>query len=182
MNLKRSSISAILCITTIILSFARLSFSTDKELSQSLSEQLLHKTFTDAEIGAIAYLEGGKLLPGQLVLMRKAPSAWIFGVLNKQIKNDTFEVQGFERSALYKAVKVEALKAVLPFWRYLYQPTQCIQQFEAIVDERLAYYKKHGVPDGHGMVVSPGTRVAFLAIFTGVIVHYSGMCLEAYIN
>lgn len=163
----RYSLALLILSALTILSVPQVSFSFDQEQKESLSELLLHKTFTDSEVKAFAYLEGSNFIPGQLVLMRKATSAWVFGILKKCLKNDTYEVSGIDQSKLYQAVKIDALKAVLPFWQYLFQPTQNLNTFEQVVDERLAYYKKNGAPDGHGMIVPAGSMVIFFGDFNG---------------
>ena len=53
------------------------------------------------------------------------------------------------------------------FWRYLYQPTQSLNKFEQLVDGRLAYFKKHGAPNGHGMVIPAGSKIAFIGDLHG---------------
>ena len=82
-----------------LLSLSRMSLSADQELSQNISDGF-SKTFTDSEMRAISYLEGGKLVTGQLVLVRKAPSAWVFGILGRQLKDETFEILGLNRLAI----------------------------------------------------------------------------------
>jgi hypothetical protein len=156
-----------LCTALVLLGSAGLSAVTAYEKVENLSQLLVHKTFTDSEVRAISCAEGAKFLPGQLVLVRKAPSAWIFGKIQKQLKNETFDIQTLHQATVYRGVKKEALKAVLPFWRYLYQPTQNITTFEQIIDGRLAGFKKHGVASGHGMIIPAGSKIAVIGDLHG---------------
>lgn len=165
MNFKYS-LALILFMSCFLLSGALLSYTIDQK-DQSLAETLLNKTFNDSEISAFVHMEGGKFVPGQLILIRKAPSAWVFGILQNKLRQDLYDVQGLGRPVFYKNVKAEAVRAVLPFWRYLYQPTQSLDQFNRVVDERLAYFKKNGAPNGHGMVIPAGCKIALLGDLHG---------------
>lgn len=163
-NIKQS-VAIMTCVGIVILSFACICLANDKR-PDSLSG-LLHSTITDTQMQTFVQFEGGCLTPGQVVLMRKTPAAWVFGILQKQLKNDAFDVRSLHEPGTIRSVKINAIRSVRPFWANLLKPMQNLHSFEQLVDDRLSFYKKQGSSSGHGMVIPAGATIVLIGDLHG---------------
>jgi hypothetical protein len=108
---------------------------------------------------------------GQIVLFRQN-NGWFFGIIIKQLADGYYDISRLNDSATARRVACSSIKRLSPIWNHIFQPESNLETMKKLLDERNAYYRDHGAPDGHGMILPGQSKIAVLGNFNG---YYSSL-------
>jgi hypothetical protein len=132
---------------------------------------LLTKQITDSQLQLYANKQQTKPGQGQVVLFRHN-NGWAFGVMAKQAVDGCYDILRLSDGAIIHQVVCSSIKKLSPIWSHIFQPDINLETMRNLLDARNAYYRTHGAPDGHGMILPAHSRIAVLGNFNG---YYSSL-------
>ena len=124
-----------------------------------LPHHLWHKQLSDSQVTLFANKQRLRPEVGQLVICRQQDGSWGFGAVAKQWPDEYYDIASMDNHVINKHVSLSSIKTLSSVWNQLFNPTVSLEQMRGMLDERINYYKSHGAPDGHGMILSAQSKI-----------------------
>lgn len=136
-----------------------------------IPHSLVTKQFTDVQVQLYANKQQTTPGVGQIVLFRQN-NVWFFGVIAKKLADGYYDVSRLDDGVTKHYVACSSIKRLSPIWNHIFQPEINLETMKKLLDERNAYYRDNGAPDGHGMILPVQSKIAVLGNFNG---YYSSL-------
>ncbi len=150
-----------------VLSCALVTYAIVSHKQIQLPENLRHIQLTDSQVKLFSDKRTIKPEVGQIVMFGLQNATWAFGVVSKFLHDEYYEISAFDNPSIHKTLPLSSIKTLHFTWNQLFQPTISLEVMRDLLDERIDYYRTHGAPDGHGMILSAHSKIAILGDLHG---------------
>ncbi len=156
-----------LIFTCCLASYALITHTTVAHKDVHLPEYLWQRQLNDSQVALYASKQKINPEAGQLVIHRAQDGAWVFGTVVKQLPDEYYDIATPDNSVVHKHVALHSIKTLSSVWNQLFNPTINLETMRKLLDERADYYKTHGAPDGHGMILPANSKIAVIGDLHG---------------
>lgn len=132
-----------------------------------VADSFKHRQLTDAQVSLFTSKQKKNPSIGELVVCRQKDGLWKFGIISTRWPDEYYDIQDLEGQVCSKHVAFSFIKTLTPMWQQLFQPEVSLEAMRILLDKQIDYYKKHGAPDGHGMILPARSKIIVLGDLHG---------------